>query len=105
MMSETLPPAFILLLGAFVLLGVPARVRSAVFVIFAALAFGHVMRLPLGTTAVGNFAEFQLILLSVDSVNRIFGMIFSLIVLIGGIYAWHVKNRGEPVAAMLYVDV
>ncbi len=102
MTSETLPPAFILLLGAFVLLGVPARVRSAVFVLFAALGFGHVMRLPLGTTAVGNFAEFQLILLSVDSVNRVFGMIFSLIVLIGGIYAWHVKNRGEPVAAMLY---
>lgn len=101
-MSETLPPAFILLLGAGVLAVVPARIRSVTFILFAALALGRTVTLPVGSTLLGSLAGFELVLLTVDPLNRIFGIIFTLIGLIAGVYAWHVKNRGEPVAAMLY---
>jgi len=101
-MIETLPPAFILLAGAGVVALVPSRIRSAVFVLFAALALVQAVSLPLGAKVLGTLGEFELVLLSVDSLNRIFGIIFTLIGLIAGIYAWHVRNRGEPMAAMLY---
>jgi len=101
-MIENLPPAFILLGGAAVVLLVPGRVRSAAFIAFAALACWQVFRLPDGARLVVEYAGFDLVLLHVDATNRIFGMIFGLIGVIAGIYSWHVRNRGEPVVAMLY---
>jgi multicomponent Na+:H+ antiporter subunit D len=101
-MIESLSPAFILLAGAGAVAAVPARLRPAVFVIVAALALGQAVTLPLGATVTVDFAGFDLVLLSVDRLNRIFGIIFTLIGMIAGVYAWHVRNRAEPVAAMLY---
>ncbi len=102
MMSELLPPAFILLAGAAVLAVIPARFRSAAFVIFALLAWAQAIRLPSGTELKAGFGDFELVLLSVDPLNRVFGIIFGLIGVVAGIYAWQVKGRGEPMAAMIY---
>lgn len=101
-MSELLPPAFVLLAGAAAVAATPARFRSFVFVSFAALACLQTFRLPDGGRFVVDYAGFELVLLNVDATNRVFGMIFGLIGVIAGVYAWHVRNRGEPVVAMLY---
>ncbi len=101
-MSELLPPAFVLLAGAAAVAVSPARVRPFVFVLFAALACVQVFRLPDGGRLTAGYAGFELVLLKVDATNRVFGMIFGLIGVVAGIYAWHVRNRGEPVVAMLY---
>lgn len=101
-MIENLPPSFVLLVGAVVLLAMPMRFRSATFVGFAALACLQVFRMPEDAHLVVEYAGFELILLKADATNRVFGMIFGLIGVIAGIYAWHVKNRSEPVVAMLY---
>ncbi len=101
-MSELIPPAFVLLAGATVVAVLPSRIRPAGFVLFAALACLQAFRLPEGARWAADYAGFELILLKVDATNRVFGLIFGLIGVIAGIYAWHVKNRGEPVVAMLY---
>jgi multicomponent Na+:H+ antiporter subunit D len=44
----------------------------------------------------------ELIILKVDSLSRIFAAIFGIITFIGGVYAFHIKDTGQQVAALLY---
>ncbi len=101
-MIETLPPAFILIVGAVLLACLPGRVRPTAFIVLAALAFAQTLRLSDGARLTSTYAGFDLVLLNVDQFNRIFGIIFGLIGVVAGIYAWHVRSRGEQVVAMLY---
>jgi len=44
----------------------------------------------------------ELEMMRVDRLSRIFGMIFCIAALLGNIYAWHVHDRVQQVAALLY---
>lgn len=95
-------PAIILILGALVLPLIPERVRSAAFITFPLIALGILWNLPDGDLLQVSFASYELQLLSVDGLSRIFGIIFSLITIIGGIYAFHIKDLGQQSSALAY---
>lgn len=95
-------PAIILILGALVLPLIPERVRSAAFITFPLIALGILWNLPEGDLLQVSFASYELQLLSVDGLSRIFGIIFSLITIIGGIYAFHIKDLGQQSSALAY---
>ncbi|WP_103665595.1 Na(+)/H(+) antiporter subunit D [Gracilimonas amylolytica] len=95
-------PAIILILGALVLPLLPERVRSAAFITFPLIALGILWNLPDGDLLQVSFASYELQLLSVDGLSRIFGIIFSLITIIGGIYAFHIKDIGQQSSALAY---
>ncbi|MFP8487811.1 Na(+)/H(+) antiporter subunit D [Gracilimonas sp. Q87] len=103
MMLELLTvPAVILILGAFVLPLIPERVRSSAFIVFPLAALGVLWSLPEGSLLQVPFASYELHLLTVDALSRIFGTIFIMITIIGGVYAFHIKDLGQQTSAIAY---
>ncbi|MDD5482422.1 MAG: Na(+)/H(+) antiporter subunit D [Kiritimatiellae bacterium] len=95
-------PAVILVLGALALPLLPRAHRSFFFLAFPLLALYAVWALP-GEPAVAiRVMDYQLILFQADSLSRVFGTVFSLIVFIGGIYAFHLRDTGQQSTALLY---
>ncbi|MDA8870585.1 proton-conducting transporter membrane subunit, partial [Rhizobiaceae bacterium] len=46
--------------------------------------------------------EVTITLMRVDSLSRVFGLIFSIAAFLAALYAWHVKDRVQQVATLLY---
>ncbi len=95
-------PAIILILGAFLLPLIPERLRSSAFILFPLMALGVVWTLPEGSLLQLPFASYELQLLTVDALSRIFGTIFVMITIIGGVYAFHLKDLGQQASALAY---
>lgn len=95
-------PAVILILGAVVLPLIPERARNSAFILFPSIALFLVWTLPEGSLLQTSFASYELHLLSVDSLSRVFGIVFSLITIIGGIYAFHIKDLVQQTSALAY---
>ncbi len=98
----TIPPAFIMILGAILLPFVAKKIRSAAFILFPLAALFLILSYPDGATATAKVMSYELTLLKVDSLSRIFGIIFAFIAAAGGIYAFHMKDTGQQCAALLY---
>jgi multicomponent Na+:H+ antiporter subunit D len=97
-----LPPFLWLILGALVLPFVPAKRRQGAFLVFPLGALATVWTLPEETVVAVSFVKYELILLQVDTLSRVFGIIFSFIVFAGGIYGWHLKDVAQQSTALLY---
>ncbi len=97
-----LPPAIILFIGAFVLPLLPRNLRSYAFLLFPVLALYTIVVFPDQFIFTVSFADYHLILFKLDKLSRLFGAIFSIITIIGGIYSFHNKDKGEASAALLY---
>ena len=95
-------PAIILILGAFLLPLIPERIRNSAFVLFPLIALGLIWTFPEGSLVQLPFASYELQLLAVDGLSRIFAIIFALIAIIGGIYAYHIKDLGQQTSALAY---
>jgi multicomponent Na+:H+ antiporter subunit D len=102
MSLSSLPPSFYLLGGALLLLVLPRKIQAGAFPVFPALALAAVWTMPDGAELRASFYTYTLVLAKVDALNRVFGIIFALITLVGGIYALHVRDNGQRVAALLY---
>lgn len=97
----SVPPALWPLAMALLLPLMPRRTRGYLFLIPPALCLFLLPKLvPHGGS--WDFLVFQLQPLVTDRLSLLFGAIFSIIVFIGGIYALHLKDRGQQVAALFY---
>jgi multicomponent Na+:H+ antiporter subunit D len=96
------PPAAILVIGAFAILALPARVRGYAAVLLPAIALWQIWGLADGSRLVVSLAGQDLTLLRVDRLALVFGKIFALIGIIAGIYALHQRDTRQQVAALLY---
>ena len=101
MISEPPPFAF-LLLGGLILPLLPSRIRSSASLVFPALAVAAVWTLPDGAAVSTHFFKYELTLVRVDALSRVFGIVLASITLIGGIYSYHILETGQRVAALLY---
>ncbi len=101
-MSFELPPGAFLLLGGLILPLVPRKLRAAAFLLFPALALAAVWTHPDGALFTTEFFKYELTLMRVDALSRVFGIVLALITLIGGIYSYHLEDTGQRVAALLY---
>jgi multicomponent Na+:H+ antiporter subunit D len=97
-----IPPALVMIAGAFLLPLIPASLRSASFILFPAISLLIVFSLPEEFSLKSSFAGYELLLCEVDRLNRIFGVIFALIAVIGGFYSYHIKETAQQSAALLY---
>ncbi len=95
-------PAVILLTGALVVALLPARIRAVAFLLFPAAALFSLWSFPEGQSIRLSFATYELIPLKIDALNRVFGTIFSLVGIVGGIYALHIQDRIQQINALLY---
>ncbi len=101
-MIAEFPPVLIFWLGALLLPLFPKNIRPWVFLTFPAASLILVLNLPVGTSMTMEFLRFELHICEVSKLSKIFGIIFSLIGIIAGTYALHMKEVGQQVAALLY---
>jgi len=102
-MSEiNIPPAFIMMAGALLLPFVPRKLRSAAFIIFPFVSLMIILSVPEGAVFTAKVMNFDLILLKMDKLSRVFGIIFAFIATAGGIYSFHNKDLSQQCAALIY---
>lgn len=97
-----IPPAFVMLFGAVLLPFLPKKVRSASFIFFTFCTLFVVWTIPEGVMAPVKIMSYSLVLCKVDSLSRVFGIIFAFIATAGGIYSFHIKETGQQCSALIY---
>ncbi len=100
------PPGLLLILGAVPLLFLRGPLRKVYQVALPLCVLAHVLVMAFGKapTATPTFEWMgqTLRLIHVDEVRILFGIIFSLMAVIGSVYALHVESRVEHPAAWAY---
>ncbi|AXX96919.1 Na(+)/H(+) antiporter subunit D [Profundibacter amoris] len=103
MMLDQIPTAYLFFAAAIVLLALPkGRLRAGLLLIVPVIAAWQVWSMPLGMHYAVPLFGFELELMRVDKLARVFGLIFSLAAFLGNLYAWHVRDTVQQVAALLY---
>ncbi len=103
-MIEIVPPAFIFILGALLLPLIRARrLRGLLQVLVPVVAFVDLLYMPEGTYWIYQFLGFELILGRVDKLSMCFGYVFVIMAFLGMVYALHVRDTGQHMAAFIYM--
>jgi multicomponent Na+:H+ antiporter subunit D len=102
-MISILPTAFIFIAAALVLGLLPrGHVRGVILLLTPILAAWQIWNLPVGIFLQVEFVGQTLDMMRVDKLSRIFGLIFCLAAFLGNLYAWHVRDFIQQIAALLY---
>jgi multicomponent Na+:H+ antiporter subunit D len=102
-MIEQIPPGLILIVGALLVPVIPWRpLRQLVLLALPIATLAHCWLIPEGTTISVEVFEYELQLVRVDALARVFTLIFSIAALISVIYALHIKDRVQDVAGLMY---
>lgn len=96
-------PSLVLLLGAALLPLFPARFRPLWLVLVPAATLALVLGLTPGEHGKVAFLEWGLVFGRVDGLSQVFAIIMALMCLIGSVYALQVEDKGQHVAAWVYV--
>ena len=88
--------------GAALLPLLPRRFRSAVAVAVPLATLVHVWTLPDGASLTIGAIGLTLEPLHADALAKVFGSVFAIVAVAGGIYAWHLEDSGQQVAALVY---
>jgi multicomponent Na+:H+ antiporter subunit D len=102
-MIKPIPPAFILILGAFFIPLFRGRTKPLYLLFVSALVFIDLSLLETGTGWVIHFLRYDLIFARVDRLSLAVAYIFAVIGFLAILYSLHTKNTGEQVAAFLYM--
>lgn len=101
-MIEWLHPSVFLILGAPFIPLLKGRAQQAYVILLPALALATVVSMSPGTFGTVPFLGLELVFGRVDKLSLAFAWVFSIAALIGAIYALHIKDSGQHVAAFVY---
>ena len=102
-MFDTLPTAFIFFTGALIVALLPSgRIRAAISLLIPMLAAWQVYNLPVGVFVQIELFGQTLDMLRVDKLSRVFALIFCIAAFLGNLYAWHVRDTVQQLAALFY---
>ena len=101
-MINSVHPAAIFIIGALLVPLFRGRLKSSYMLFLPVLAMYSLLNMPEGKYWTVRFLEYDLIFGRVDKLSMVFGYIFTLITFIGIIYALHVKDDTQHVAAFIY---
>ena len=100
---DQIPAAFYFFLAAIAVPFIPVgRLRGLLTLAIPVLVAYNIWQMGFGTFATVSFMGFDLELMRVDSLSRVFTLIFCLAAFLGNLYAWHLKDTTQQVAALLY---
>jgi len=103
MLIDQIPTAFLFFAAVLVVLGAPqGPVRGVILLMVPVIAGLQVWSLEPGIFNQVEFFGFTLDLMRVDKLSRVFALIFCLAAFLGNLYAWHVRDTVQQVAALLY---
>ncbi len=96
-------PGVLLVAGAWLLPFVKGRIKRVAMIALPAAALLDCLLMKPGTYGVASFLGQQIIFGRVDRLSLVFSYVFSLMAVVGMIYALHVKDDSQHVAALSYV--
>ena len=103
MFDITIPVAFTFFLGALAVTVFPnSKIRAALGLFVPLIAILQVFSLPEGNLIQLEMFDTRLELLRVDRLSRVFAIIFCIAAFLGNLYAWHVRDITQQVAALFY---
>ena len=100
---EFLPPGAILILGGLLVPLLSSRVKPWAGVVFPVLGFMHLLALDKGFVQTLVVFSYELTPVRVDGLSLVFGYVFFIAAILGGIYGLGVRDNVQLVAALTYV--
>ncbi len=103
MIVGTFPTAFIFIFAALATCILSkGSARNVVLLVTPVIAAWQIWNLPIGIFNQIELLGQSLEMMRVDKLSRIFGLIFCLAAFLGNLYAWHVRDLVQQIAALLY---
>ena len=102
-MNEFFHPSIFFIVCALVVWVLPGRIGRWLPPLAAALAIISVVGMPHGVFARIHYLNLELIMGRVDTLSIVFAHVFAIQALIGFIYALHVDDRWQHMAACMYI--
>lgn len=102
-MIEWFHPAILFIFGAFLIPFLRGRVLKTYLILIPVISIIVVLLMSEGIYWKYAFVGNELIFGKVDKLSLVFAYVFTIMSLIGMVYALHVNDRGQHVAAFLYV--
>ncbi len=103
MTLEWVHPGLMLILGAWALPFLKGRLRDLAMLLLPAAALALCLRMTPGTYGQVSFLGQDLVFGRVDQLSLVFSYVFSIMAFLGMVYALHVKDNAQHVAALTYV--
>jgi multicomponent Na+:H+ antiporter subunit D len=100
---EQLPPGWILIIGAALIPLLPGRLKQLWMLLVPAAGLAQLLILiPDGTGMVASIFEYDLTIVRVDPLARLWGTIFYIAAFLASLYALHLDDDVQQVSALLY---
>jgi len=103
MAIESFPPGLVLIVGALLIPLLPKRLQSVGAVVLPAVGFAHLLALDVGISHQLRVFDYQLTVVRIDRLSLVFGYIFHIAAFLAAVYALHVRDTVQHLAAMVYV--
>jgi multicomponent Na+:H+ antiporter subunit D len=100
--AQSLPPGMIMMAGALLLPFVGKRLAAPAALLLSVLSLIHFCLIPDGLHGQIEYLGGSLTITHLDSISRIFGFVFHLAAVMASIYALHVGDVKQHVAAIAY---
>jgi len=102
-MTDFVHPTLIFILGALAIPFLSGAIRKAYLVVIPSLAILAVLTMQPGSYGAMEFIGQNLQIAKVDKLSIVFATVFTMMALIGTVYALHLREAGQHVAAFVYV--
>ncbi len=97
-----LHPSLVLIAGALLVPLFSGRARQIYLVALPLAVLGLILSLPHGSFGAVRYLDFDLTMLRVDPLSLVFAYVFGIMIVIGAIYALHLKDNLQHIAALIY---
>ena len=101
-MIEALPPGMVLILGALLVPLLSGRARQAYMLLLPVLGFVQVVLLPADFVSSVQMFGYELTLVKVDQLSRVFAYVFYIASFLSIVYALHIKDNVQFVSGLVY---
>lgn len=102
-MISDFPPAAILILGALLVPFIKGQAKNWYTILLPAVAYYLIWQLETGASWQFHFFGYDITLLRVDKLSKVFGYIFTLNAFAAFIYAFYLKDNSQHMAALFYI--
>ena len=101
-MISSVPPAAIFIFGALFVPFLKGRIKSVYLLSLPVLGLINLFSMTEGIHWLIPFLDYNIILGRVDRLSMVFGYIFTLVSFIAFLYALHVEDNVQHIAALVY---